>query len=86
MFIIDLSRKARRRSAVRNIEIRFSLKEKLEFRVCKWFFAFVTCSDPGGVSDALGCGSEGVWLKDLVEISVIYEVETKKTGVDRIMP
>ena len=45
-------RKARQRFAVpRNIEIRFSLKEKLEYRVCKWFSVFVMCSDPDEVSE-----------------------------------
>lgn len=52
-FTIDLSRKARQRFAVRNIEIRFSLKEKLEYRVCKWFSVFVMCSDPDEVSNTL---------------------------------
>ena len=57
-FIIDLSRKGRQRFAVRNIEIRFSLKEKLEYRVCKWFSVFVMCSDPDEVPNHYDAGSE----------------------------
>ena len=65
-FIIDLSRKARQRSAVRNIEIRFILMEKLEYRVHKWLYVFVMCSDPGEVSNILGRGQgERVSQKDL---------------------
>lgn len=76
-----------------NIEIRFSLKEKLEYGVCKWFSVFVMRSDPDEVSstyyDAGSEDSERVSQKDLEfgwNFLIIFQAETKKTKVDCITP